>query len=217
MQVITCMHPDSDVLASSGPRSLGALETRRRILEAAGRVFARDGFRGATTREIAREAQVNEVTLFRHFRSRNDLLRAVLCRPLEKVLVDPADERLWVNDLRAAVRKFVESYYAMLVDKEALVRAYHAESKTISLEIREIIAERAAPVRNKLIERLERAQKAGLVRSNINLVSAADLLRDALHAAMLRFTGCVAFPGSDLPTHLEAVIDVYVTGIEKRS
>ena len=38
--------------------------TRQRLLDAAARVFARSGLEGATTREIAREAKVNEVTLF---------------------------------------------------------------------------------------------------------------------------------------------------------
>ncbi len=42
------------------------------------RVFARDGLNGATTRAIAREAAVNEVTLFRLFRSKERLLAAVV-------------------------------------------------------------------------------------------------------------------------------------------
>ena len=211
------MHSGSTAVTASGSRSGGVVETRRRILEAAARVFARDGFRGATTREIAREAGVNEVTLFRHFRSRNDLLRDVLCRPLEEVLVDPADEILWVTDLRAAVQKFVENYYALLLDKEALVRAYHAESKMLSPEIREILAERIGPVRNKFIERLKHAQQAGLIRPSVNLISAADLLRDALHSAMLRYTGCVTVSWNALPTHLEAIVDIYVAGIRNPS
>jgi AcrR family transcriptional regulator len=49
----------------------GAVDlTKKRILAAAELVFSRDGFQGATTREIARQAGVNEVTLFRHFRTR---------------------------------------------------------------------------------------------------------------------------------------------------
>ena len=51
--------------------------TRKRILTAAVRVFSRDGFQGATTREIAREAGVNEVTIFRHFRTREELLHSM--------------------------------------------------------------------------------------------------------------------------------------------
>ncbi|MEP6992138.1 MAG: helix-turn-helix domain-containing protein [bacterium] len=52
--------------------------SRERILEAAARVYARHGFRGATTRLIAAEAGVNEVTLFRTFGSKGALLEAVL-------------------------------------------------------------------------------------------------------------------------------------------
>jgi AcrR family transcriptional regulator len=51
---------------------------RERILEAAARVYAKHGFRGATTRLIAIEAGVNEVTLFRTFGSKSALLEAVL-------------------------------------------------------------------------------------------------------------------------------------------
>ena len=54
--------------------------SRERILEAASRVYAKHGFRGATTRLIAIEAGVNEVTLFRTFGSKGSLLEAVLER-----------------------------------------------------------------------------------------------------------------------------------------
>jgi AcrR family transcriptional regulator len=52
--------------------------SRERILEAAARVYAKHGFKGATTRLIAIEAEVNEVTLFRTFGSKGALLEAVL-------------------------------------------------------------------------------------------------------------------------------------------
>ena len=53
-------------------------EIRHRILAAAARVYAQYGFRGATTRLIAGEAGVNEVTLFRTFGSKAELLHAML-------------------------------------------------------------------------------------------------------------------------------------------
>lgn len=53
-------------------------EIRNRILGAAARVYAQYGFRGATTRRIATEADVNEVTLFRTFGSKAELLEAML-------------------------------------------------------------------------------------------------------------------------------------------
>ena len=49
------------------------MDIRDRILEAAARVYALHGYRGATTRLIANEAGVNEVTLFRTFGSKDSL------------------------------------------------------------------------------------------------------------------------------------------------
>ncbi len=54
------------------------MEMRSRLLDAAARVFAETGYRGATTRRIALEAGVNEVTLFRHFGSKAELMQAAL-------------------------------------------------------------------------------------------------------------------------------------------
>lgn len=51
---------------------------RQRILQAAGRVYTQHGWRGATTRRIAEEAGVNEVTLFRHFGSKDALLEQMM-------------------------------------------------------------------------------------------------------------------------------------------
>lgn len=48
--------------------------SRQQILEAAFNVFAEYGFRGATTRRIADAAGVNEVTLFRRFKSKTALI-----------------------------------------------------------------------------------------------------------------------------------------------
>jgi AcrR family transcriptional regulator len=52
-------------------------DTRERIIVAARDVMKRKGKRGATTREIADVAGVNEATLFRHFGNKDALIIAV--------------------------------------------------------------------------------------------------------------------------------------------
>ena len=54
------------------------MDIRDRILDAAKKVYAQHGFRGATTRLIAIEAGVNEVTLFRTFGSKAALFEALM-------------------------------------------------------------------------------------------------------------------------------------------
>jgi AcrR family transcriptional regulator len=53
-------------------------DVRERILQATIRVYAEAGFRGATTRRVAQEAGVNEITLFRHFGTKEALVKAAL-------------------------------------------------------------------------------------------------------------------------------------------
>jgi len=59
---------------------------RDRILEAAGRLFLRDGFRAVGVDTIIAEAGVAKMTLYAHFPSKDDLIVAYLER---------ADEQFW--------------------------------------------------------------------------------------------------------------------------
>ncbi len=53
-------------------------DTRQRIVRAAIQVFGKVGYSQATTRSLADAAGVNEVTLFRHFGSKKNLLMACI-------------------------------------------------------------------------------------------------------------------------------------------
>ena len=55
-----------------------AQDRRQQILEVASRLFARQGFNGTTTRDIAQASRVNEALIFRHFPSKEDLYWAVI-------------------------------------------------------------------------------------------------------------------------------------------
>lgn len=55
------------------PTRLSATDRRQQILEVAAGMFARKGFQGTTTREIAEEAGVTEALLFRHFATKENL------------------------------------------------------------------------------------------------------------------------------------------------
>jgi len=59
-------------------KRISAADRRGQILAVARQLFARQGFRGTTTRQIAEQASVNEAILFRHFRSKEAMYWAVL-------------------------------------------------------------------------------------------------------------------------------------------
>ena len=53
-------------------------QTRTRIMQAASQLFTKKGYAGTTTRAIAELAGVNEVTLFRHFGTKEKLAKAIM-------------------------------------------------------------------------------------------------------------------------------------------
>lgn len=53
-------------------------ERRAQIVEIARRLFAEGGYRSVTTRELARAAEVSDGLMYRHFESKDDVLRAVV-------------------------------------------------------------------------------------------------------------------------------------------
>jgi len=57
---------------------LSSGDRRQQIVEVATRLFARQGYEGTTTRQIAEAAEVNEAIIFRHFTTKEDLYWAVI-------------------------------------------------------------------------------------------------------------------------------------------
>ena len=57
---------------------LSGEERRRVLIDAALALFAQNGFRGTTTKEIAQAAQCSEATLFKHFATKEELYSAIL-------------------------------------------------------------------------------------------------------------------------------------------
>jgi len=53
-------------------------DRRQDILAAAMELFAKKGFRGTTTRDLATHAEVNEAIIFRHFKTKEELYSAIL-------------------------------------------------------------------------------------------------------------------------------------------
>ena len=96
--------------------AIGRLDSddrRKAIVSAAVPLFARRGFAGTTTRELAAAAGVSEALLFRHFPSKQSLYREILrlgCEgdpALERLATLPASTETAIHMVRFMVRRFV--------------------------------------------------------------------------------------------------------------
>jgi AcrR family transcriptional regulator len=97
---------------------------RRRIIESAVNLFSKSGYHGASTRDIAQLAQLNEATLFRHFPRKHDLYVAALESELQNVRLrgDLLMEVANAPDAHAALARTFVLIKTMLAERTDLIR-----------------------------------------------------------------------------------------------
>ncbi|WP_253665434.1 helix-turn-helix domain-containing protein [Thermus scotoductus] len=100
----------------------GGMDPSERLLLAALELLAERGYRGATTKEIARRVGVNEVTLFRRFGSKEALLRAALSRFIPAGFLErlPAEEA----PLEEGLKELLEAYLDLVTTPRTKVRGF---------------------------------------------------------------------------------------------
>lgn len=138
-------------------------ETKERILQAAAQVIAEQGYAGATTREIAEAAEVNEVTLFRHFGNKKNILLTVVERfsgvsGMESTLAGEL-----TGDYRQDLTHIGQSFLEMMNHNRKSILVTIAESQRIP-EIREVIAGPPAEQRRLIGTYLRQQMEQGVVR-----------------------------------------------------
>jgi len=82
-------------------------ERRKRIIQAAMKVFSKKGFRGSRTKEIAKAAGVSEAMVFKHFKNKNDIYSSIISSSVKGHSKDISDARPRVSDLPAILKGFV--------------------------------------------------------------------------------------------------------------
>jgi AcrR family transcriptional regulator len=187
--------------------------TEEKILQAATRVFARHGVSGATTREIARQARVNEVTLFRHFRNKHELLRRVIMqssRRFEPVFSDAPIET--VADLRRTVENYASIYVEKLTENEEFVRTFLGELTRHLKLCRRLFVEAGKPVRQKFIAYLRSAKKNGLVRADLDVTTAADALSGMLLGGVMRRP--LTSNEYEIKSYVKTCVKIYLKGLQ---
>jgi len=105
------------------------VSTEKRITNAARELFIKRGYRGTATREIASRAGVSEVTVFRKFGSKKNLLKRIMDESTERLSQvlevldgdgDPRDVLEEVSEqlIRVMVEEKIDLLFVMMVERE---------------------------------------------------------------------------------------------------
>jgi AcrR family transcriptional regulator len=127
------------VTAELGLRERKKQQTRHLILETAARLFAERGFESVTVAEIARSADVSEVTVFNYFPSKEDLVFGRMEFFEERLIAAVRGREAGESVLAAFQRPVLDGCKSVAVDENAerIARAGAFINSSPALQVRE--------------------------------------------------------------------------------
>lgn len=149
------------------------LNTKEQLLKATLKLISEKGYLGATTREIALEAGVTELTLFRHFGSKErlfeELLKSYTFLPLLKELLPEMEGLSCESALTLLATRFLLS----LKERKSLVKIMYSEVTSYPEKIREVYNKFVDEMRITLAHYFEAQQNRSMFRKNMSPEMAA--------------------------------------------
>ncbi|MFL5495225.1 MAG: TetR/AcrR family transcriptional regulator [Gemmatimonadales bacterium] len=154
------------------------MNLRDQLLEAAARVYAEVGYRGATTRRIALQAGVNEITLFRHFGSKDALLQEAIDRAGGALLGNALPET--PRDPLVELTEWAKSHIAALRQRRSLIRTCMGEIEEHPGLVSSSLESPPAQAARMLVGYLRRLRELDIATAEFSEEVAAALLMGTL-------------------------------------
>lgn len=184
------------VTTELGLRERKKQQTRRLILESAARLFAKRGFELVTVAEIARAADVSEVTVFNYFPSKVDLVFGRMEFFEEKLISAVRGREPGESVLAAFQRPVLDGCEDLAIDDtaERLVRGGALINSSPALQVRE--RDVSAHYTQLLAQAL--AEGTGMAPDDVELQGVAGALM-SVHRALVIYVRARALAGGRGP------------------
>jgi AcrR family transcriptional regulator len=187
MQVVTCKNRDVPAVRLKQDPPVPP-SMRRRLIDAAREEFGEKGIDAATTRGIAERAGCNEVTLFRHFETKQKLLAAVVHETSDEFRSLCECREGMTGELRADLLRFATVYNASMERCEGMARVLIGEGRRQPNLAKELIGDVLGPFHRSIECYLKERMEAGVVRKDLKVAAFAEVFTAALMGGMLRRT-----------------------------
>ena len=203
-----------DTTSRTRPKKRDRSASEERLLNAAEEVFAKHGFKGATTRMIADKAKVNESLIGRYFDGKMGLLFSLIERHISELppekLKYPAQPTVR-EELKCMIDSLFNEHchkneeFFKIVLSQCLVDAKFLK------RIREVVPMKIHP---ELKERLQELQNKNKVRKDVNVDHFIDSLDTFFHGSMLFDKILMGRSPETLKATLHFTAEVYARSVE---
>ena len=194
-------------------------ERRIRILDAALNLMVKYGYKGATTRMIAQEAGVNEVTIFRYFKTKKAILDALLkeTKYLSRFRESEDFENSEFSSIEDLMEKFSEkASESFLLNRDLfllfLKEIGNDESEFYQFQLKAM--RRLINIFMKKIKQLNKNEKI----NKTDLTNASYIYHGATISALYWYVlNEKQISKSDLKSYIKSITKIVLYGIKKNS
>jgi AcrR family transcriptional regulator len=185
--------------------SHGKATTEERILSAAASLFGRLGYNGVSTRDIATTAEVNEVTIYRHYPRKRDLYVAVLTSKLRQVGLrgDLLAEIAQASDARRALTCTFDLISTVVVHDPEMLRLVLYSSLELKTDLDALLRKHLG----EFVEVLARYLDFWIAKGDLRCSSAKGLVLALISIAVFHQPLHRAFSGE--PANAEEAFDAF--------
>jgi len=198
---------------------LKARDRRSQILAAALEVVAEHGFHGTPTRELARRAGVSEALVFRHFPTKENLIRAILADVGFEERIQFMESHLVHMPPRQALKTIAEHLLTNLRERPDLFRVVFfgiLETPHLAREFYQKFLSRLLALETRLFERAFAERTDGLPAAAVDPAVVARSFHGSL--IFYNLAGAIVrvepLP-SDPRATAEAIVNIYLPEVTK--
>lgn len=180
----------------------------KEIIDAAEKIFARDGYAHASMNEISREAEFSKRTLYQYFENKSDLYLSCTLRLYKSMLEHIKNLSFYETTGYGRVKEVFEGYYTFYKNNESVFRIIYDFGKirheTTNPKIKEFLKldeALAMNLRNLIIL----GQEDGSISKELN----PTLTTRTLLFLMVGFFNQLTVTGNTYTSHIDTDIDVF--------
>ncbi len=189
---------------------------QQEIVEAARSIITLKGMESLTIRELAKELKLTEGAIYRHFKSKNQIIE-LLIDDIEKTLLAAVGQGAAGNEDPAEKLRNVFTAHLSYVEKRNGV-SFSIINETINIKDERLRKHMLSVVNAYLIKiegLLTEGVKSGQFRKNINTASGSVAFFGMVQS-LVTLWALSGYKHSILTAHLPALFDLYIKGVIKQ-
>ena len=142
-------------------------DKHEKIVQAAIRVFARNGFYNSKIAEIAKEANVADGTIYLYFNNKYDILITIFEEEIGKIIAKVKQEMARIDDPREKLMRFAQIHLSLVEENRDLAEVIQVELRQSSKFMKEYRNKKFAEYLNIISQIVRQGQAQGVFREDV--------------------------------------------------